>query len=41
MFNGTEFDATMLRGISSMNLYLHGIEEPNIVDVDAQRQYSG
>jgi type I restriction enzyme M protein len=24
-----------------MNLYLHGIEEPNIVDVDAQRQYSG
>lgn len=34
MFNGTEFDATMLR-ISSMNLYLHGIEEPNIVDVDA------
>ncbi|SDI01781.1 type I restriction enzyme M protein [Flavobacterium omnivorum] len=34
MFNGTEFDATMLR-IASMNLYLHGIEEPNIVDVDA------
>lgn len=34
MFNGTEFDATMLR-ISSMNLYLHGIEEPNIIDVDA------
>jgi type I restriction enzyme M protein len=34
MFNGTEFDATMLR-IASMNLYLHGVEEPNIVDVDA------
>lgn len=34
MFNGTEFDATMLR-ISSMNLYLHGVEEPNIIDVDA------
>lgn len=34
MFNGTEFDATMLR-ISSMNLYLHGVEEPNIMDVDA------
>ncbi|HLS30828.1 MAG TPA: class I SAM-dependent DNA methyltransferase [Flavobacteriaceae bacterium] len=34
MFNGTEFDATMLR-ISAMNLFLHGIEEPNIIDVDA------
>jgi len=34
MFNGTEFDATMLR-IASMNLYLHGVEEPNIRDVDA------
>ncbi len=34
MFNGMEFDATMLR-IASMNLYLHGIEEPNIIDVDA------
>lgn len=34
MFNGTEFDATMLR-IASMNLYLHGVEEPNIIDVDA------
>jgi len=27
MFNGMEFDATMLR-IASMNLYLHGVEEP-------------
>jgi type I restriction enzyme M protein len=34
MFSGTEFDATMLR-IASMNLFLHGVEEPNIVDVDA------
>jgi len=34
MFNGTEFDATMLR-IACMNLYLHGVEEPNIIDVDA------
>ena len=34
MFNGTEFDATMLR-IASMNLYLHGVEEPSIIDVDA------
>jgi len=34
MFNGTEFSSTMLR-IASMNLYLHGVEEPNIVDVDA------
>jgi type I restriction enzyme M protein len=34
MFNGMEFDATMLR-IASMNLYLHGVEEPNIQDVDA------
>jgi type I restriction enzyme M protein len=34
MFNGMEFDATMLR-ISAMNLFLHGVEEPNIIDVDA------
>jgi len=34
MFNGTEFDATMLR-IGSMNMYLHGIENPNLIDVDA------
>jgi type I restriction enzyme M protein len=34
MFSGTEFDATMLR-IASMNLFLHGVEAPNIVDVDA------
>lgn len=34
MFNGMEFDATMLR-IASMNLYLHGVQEPYIQDVDA------
>ncbi len=34
MFSGTEFDATMLR-IASMNLFLHGVQQPNIVDVDA------
>lgn len=34
MFNGMEFDSTMLR-IASMNLYLHGIQEPNIYDGDA------
>lgn len=34
MFNGTEFSSTMLR-IASMNLFLHGVEEPHIVDVDA------
>jgi len=34
MFNGMEFDATMLR-IASMNLYLHGVEEPTIEDVDS------
>lgn len=34
MFNGSEFDATMLR-IASMNLFLHGVEEPHIIDVDA------
>lgn len=34
MFSGMEFDATMLR-IASMNLYLHGVEEPNVLDVDS------
>nr|WP_234408697.1 class I SAM-dependent DNA methyltransferase [Marinilabilia salmonicolor] len=34
MFNGMEFDATMLR-IASMNLFLHGVQEPNIMDMDA------
>jgi len=34
MFNGFEFDATMIR-IGAMNMVLHGIENPNLVDVDA------
>ncbi|XOV94274.1 MAG: N-6 DNA methylase [Bacteroidota bacterium] len=34
MFNGVEFDATMLR-IGAMNLNLHGIENPNLIGKDA------
>lgn len=34
MFIGTEFDATMIR-IGAMNMILHGIENPQLVDVDA------
>lgn len=34
MFNGVEFDATMLR-IAAMNLQLHGIEHPNLISKDA------
>lgn len=34
MFNGIEFDATMLR-IAAMNLQLHGIEHPNLIARDA------
>jgi type I restriction enzyme M protein len=34
MFMGMEFDATMLR-IGAMNLLLHGIENPKLIDVDA------
>lgn len=34
MFTGLEFDSTMLR-IGAMNLQLHGIENPNLVGVDA------
>lgn len=34
MFVGTEFDATMIR-IGSMNMLMHGIEKPNLLDVDA------
>ena len=34
MFHGSDFDSTMLR-IGAMNMMLHGIENPNIVDVDA------
>ena len=34
MFIGMEFDPTMIR-IGAMNLILHGIENPQLVDVDA------
>lgn len=34
MFTGLEFDSTMLR-IGAMNLQLHGIDNPNLVGVDA------
>ena len=34
MFNGVEFDSTMLR-IGAMNLQLHGIETPNLISKDA------
>ena len=34
MFNGIEFDSTMLR-IAAMNLQLHGIETPNLIGKDA------
>lgn len=34
MFNGGEFDSTMLR-IAAMNLQLHGIENPNLISKDS------
>jgi len=34
MFNGNEFDATMIR-IGAMNMLLHGIENPNLDDKDS------
>ena len=34
MFNGTEFDSSMLR-IAAMNLQLHGIESPKLVGKDS------
>ena len=34
MFNGAEFDSTMMR-IAAMNLQLHGIEHPNLISKDA------
>ncbi|MDO1450349.1 class I SAM-dependent DNA methyltransferase [Rhodocytophaga aerolata] len=39
MFNGFEFDATMIR-IGAMNMTLHGIENPNLVDKDALSKVS-
>lgn len=40
MFNGTEFDSTMLR-IAAMNLQLHGIENPNLVGSDSLSKSNG
>ncbi len=40
MFNGTEFDASMLR-IAAMNLQLHGIESPNLVGKDSLSKSNG
>ena len=37
MFMGMEFDATMIR-IGAMNLILHGIENPQLIDVDSLSQ---
>ena len=37
MFHGFDFDATMLR-IGSMNMLLHGIEDPKIESQDALSQ---
>jgi type I restriction enzyme M protein len=37
LFNGFDFDSTMLR-IGSMNMLLHGIEQPNIVYRDSLAQ---
>jgi len=37
LFNGFDFDSTMLR-IGSMNMLLHGIEQPNIVYRDSLSQ---
>lgn len=40
MFNGVEFDPTMLR-IGAMNLQLHGIETPNLIAKDALSKSNG
>ena len=40
MFNGVEFDPTMLR-IGAMNLQLHGIESPNLIGKDALSKNNG
>ncbi|BDS13113.1 type I restriction-modification system subunit M [Aureispira anguillae] len=40
MFNGIEFDPTMLR-IGAMNLQLHGIESPNLIGKDALSKGNG
>jgi len=40
MFHGFDFDATMLR-IGSMNLMLHGIEDPKIEARDSLSEEHG
>lgn len=40
MFNGTEFDASMLR-IAAMNLQLHGVESPSLIGKDALSKSNG
>ncbi len=40
MFNGIEFDSTMLR-IGAMNLQLHGIETPTLIGKDALSESNG
>ncbi len=40
MFNGTEFDSSMLR-IAAMNLQLHGVEHPSLVGKDALSKSNG
>jgi type I restriction enzyme M protein len=40
MFNGNEFDATMIR-IGAMNMILHGIENPNLDDRDSLSESNG
>lgn len=40
MFNGTEFDSTMLR-IAAMNLQLHDVETPNLVGKDSLSKSNG
>jgi len=40
MFTGIEFDASMLR-IGAMNMMLHGIEQPNLIGVDALSEANG
>lgn len=37
MFHGSDFDASMLR-IGAMNMMLHGVENPDIKDIDALSQ---
>ncbi|OCK43878.1 N-6 DNA methylase [Tenacibaculum soleae] len=40
MFNGVEFDPTMLR-IGAMNMQLHGLDNPNLIGKDALSESNG